>query len=755
MSLLPADPSSNPPDYPLPMAAPGRLVMRPGGGMPARMGATAPAAEGGPSFGVLLKGLRRHLGLALVLGLFCAGLTAIVTWYVLPLPKYTATALLQVHSREQHIVKGVDGEGYSQARFKLYQQTQEKIITSNFVLAAALRDPKIARLPSVRIQVDPVDWLARNIKIEFIGEVLTISLGGNNPDEIAKLVNAVTEAYIREVVNVEHNGRLDRYARLKDAFNDYMEKLKEKRRKLEDLSLAAGSNNKMTLAVKHQMQLTHHQDVRHELSRVANERHKAEMDLELAVQRAQAPRAPITRADVAPAIAADPSVMTLTNDLKKQNEIYQDYKRRVKNAMDPALRKMRDRLAEKQKTLKEVTDQVAGDLIKQRLAEQEAETGVDSIEDLKKSIVLLRQWEDDLQKTVDKLSNEANVLNKTTLELDTLQDEIAHIQATSETVGEQTEQLSVELQAPKRVKLLHLADAPKVMNLTKHLAVTGFVGLSSLGLVLFGIAFWETRIQRVDTADEVVRGLGVGLVGVLPALPTSSRGLPARRSSRELQEKIWNNILLESVDATRAMVLHASRTEPLQVLMVASALKGEGKTSLACHLATSLARARRRTLLVDCDLRSPAVHRMFDVLSQPGICEVLRGEAPLAEAVQPTVAAGLSVLPAGRCDSQALQALAHGRLETILEELKPQYDYIIVDTAPVLPVADTLQISQHVDAVLFSVLRDVSRLPKVYAAYERLALLGVRMLGAVVAGARCEHYASSYAYNMPQPSSDA
>ena len=110
MSLLPADPSSNPPDYPLPMAAPGRLVMRPGGGMPARMGATAPAAEGGPSFGVLLKGLRRHLGLALVLGLFCAGLTAIVTWYVLPLPKYTATALLQVHSREQHIVKGVDGD---------------------------------------------------------------------------------------------------------------------------------------------------------------------------------------------------------------------------------------------------------------------------------------------------------------------------------------------------------------------------------------------------------------------------------------------------------------------------------------------------------------------------------------------------------------------------------------------------------------------------------------------------------------------
>jgi capsular exopolysaccharide synthesis family protein len=185
--------------------------------------------------------------------------------------------------------------------------------------------------------------------------------------------------------------------------------------------------------------------------------------------------------------------------------------------------------------------------------------------------------------------------------------------------------------------------------------------------------------------------------------------------------------------------------------MVASALKGEGKTSLASHLATSLARARRRTLLIDCDLRSPAIHRMFDVLSEPGVCEILRGQAALADAIQPTIAEGLSIIPAGRCDSQAIQALAQGNLGSIFDELKQQYDYIVVDTAPVLPVADSLQVCQHVDAVLFSVLRDVSRLPKVYAAYERLATLGVRMLGAVVAGTRCEHYASSYAYNMPQP----
>jgi capsular exopolysaccharide synthesis family protein len=724
--------------------------MRPGfGGLPARPGPQAPHDSGGPTLGLLLKGLRRHLGLALGLGLFCAGLTAVVTWYVLPLPKYTATAMLEAAAVKGKIVFDLESSRSNPVtEYKLYQETQQKIITSPFVLAAALRDPKIARLSLVRNQLDPIDWLSRKITVAFTGEILTISLGGNDPEEITQLVNAVTNAYIREVVNAEHNERLDRHAKLKDSFNDYMEKLKDKRKKLQELALEAGSNEKTTLALKQQMQMAHHQDVQHELTRVTGERHKAEMDLQLAMGRAQAPRPAVSDVDIKTAVAGDPNVMALQNEVNSLSERVRDYRARLKNPVDPAITKISQRLAAKKKDLKDLKERLAGELMKQRVAALNDDGNAD-IEDLKRSIALMKQWEDDLQKTVEKLSLQQGDLNKTTMELQGLQDEIEHAEATVKQMGRETEKLWVELQAPKRVKLLHLADVPKVVNLTKHLAVTGFVGVSSLGLVLFGIAFWETRIQRVDTADEVVRGLGMDLVGVLPALPTPSRGLPARRSSRELQERIWNNILLESVDATRAMILHASRTESLQVLMVASALKGEGKTSLACHLATSLARARRRTLLIDCDLRSPAVHRMFDVLSEPGICEILRGQATAVEAIQPTVAQGLSILPAGRCDAAAVQALAQGRLGEVFDELKPQFDYIIVDTAPVLPVADSLQVCQHVDAVVFSVLRDVSRLPKVYAAYERLAMLGVRMLGAVVAGTRCEHYASSYSYNMP------
>ena len=99
------------------------------------------------------------------------------------------------------------------------------------------------------------------------------------------------------------------------------------------------------------------------------------------------------------------------------------------------------------------------------------------------------------------------------------------------------------------------------------------------------------------------------------------------------------------------------------------------------------------------------------------------------------------MLAAGAADRRALQALAQeGVARTVFDELKEQYDFLVVDVSPVLPVADALLIGEHADAVLLSVLRNVSRLPAVHAAQQRLASLGVRVLGAVVIGEGLEAY---------------
>jgi capsular exopolysaccharide synthesis family protein len=290
------------------------------------------------------------------------------------------------------------------------------------------------------------------------------------------------------------------------------------------------------------------------------------------------------------------------------------------------------------------------------------------------------------------------------------------------------------------------------LSVKKKVMLTGVTGLGTLGLILAGFAWWDARTRRVARADDIVQSLGMNLVGILPALPTRTQ---RRALARRNAAPAWEHMLMESVDATRTMLLHASRNEQVRVVMVTSAVKGEGKTSLASHLATSLARARQRTLLIDGDLRSPTLHTLFDLTRGPGLAELLRGECDMVDALQATPAPSLTLITGGHVDSDAIASLAEGRLQPILAQAREQFDFIIVDSAPVLPVADSLQICQHVDAVLFSVLRDVSRLPKIHAAYERLASLGVRFLGAVVAGTKTDRdsYYAAYPYASTSSSS--
>jgi capsular exopolysaccharide synthesis family protein len=174
--------------------------------------------------------------------------------------------------------------------------------------------------------------------------------------------------------------------------------------------------------------------------------------------------------------------------------------------------------------------------------------------------------------------------------------------------------------------------------------------------------------------------------------------------------------------------------------MVASGVSGEGKTTLSSHLAQSLAQAGRRTLLIDCDLLHPIAHELFDLPLQPGLCEVLRGEFDLSTALVPTTVPDLTLLSAGRYDRQISQILANGWMEQLLANLRREYEFIILDTCPVLSVANTLLIGQHVDGVILSILRDMSQTPRVSATYQRLATLGIRVIGAVFNKARSDVY---------------
>jgi polysaccharide biosynthesis transport protein len=217
-------------------------------------------------------------------------------------------------------------------------------------------------------------------------------------------------------------------------------------------------------------------------------------------------------------------------------------------------------------------------------------------------------------------------------------------------------------------------------------------------------------------------------VPLIPARVIRRLGSPSKRY------QMWHVRLTESVDGIAARVLRKAETEQCRVIMVSSAAGGEGKTTLATQLALSLARAGRRTVLVDFDLRRPAFDEVFGLPLEPGVCEALRQQDAASPFVHEIATNNLAVVTAGRWDRNALAALSNGAAALMFKKLREDYDFVVVDSSPILPVADARFVSQHVDSVVLSVFRDISEAPKIVAACEILAAFGVHTVEAVVTG---------------------
>jgi polysaccharide biosynthesis transport protein len=181
-------------------------------------------------------------------------------------------------------------------------------------------------------------------------------------------------------------------------------------------------------------------------------------------------------------------------------------------------------------------------------------------------------------------------------------------------------------------------------------------------------------------------------------------------------------------------------------VMVSSAHSGEGKTTLAAHLATSLAIAGRRTALIDFDLRRPSLHKILGLNLKPGICDVLRDPQNFNASFQATQIPNLMFMAAGKSTGAGLAGLAAADLQNFFENLRANFDFVVVDGSPLLPVVDSRLIAQHADSVVISVLRDVSCAPQVRAACQLLEVFGVSILGVVVTGSRGDGYYSHYGY---------
>jgi succinoglycan biosynthesis transport protein ExoP len=239
-----------------------------------------------------------------------------------------------------------------------------------------------------------------------------------------------------------------------------------------------------------------------------------------------------------------------------------------------------------------------------------------------------------------------------------------------------------------------------------------FLG-SAAGLAL-GIVtafIFEGLDSSIRTAEDI-HACGANLsVSVVPVIDIvgnkGSRRLPGPVNGGRLTGK-YQPLLLsrpkspeaEAVRGLRTSLILSRLNQPPQVLLIASSLQGEGKTTVAVNLAVALAQ-QARTCVVDCDRRNSVISSIFNRISGPGLGEVLAGTAPLPQAVFGTHVPGLCVLPCGRATEGAYDVAGRQSMKEMLAELRQHFPFIVVDSPPILPYADGRVLSTIVDGVVF------------------------------------------------------
>jgi polysaccharide biosynthesis transport protein len=263
--------------------------------------------------------------------------------------------------------------------------------------------------------------------------------------------------------------------------------------------------------------------------------------------------------------------------------------------------------------------------------------------------------------------------------------------------------------------------------------------------VFLAISLIEFHSRRITDPQDISQTLGLDLLGSLPAMPKPL--IKFWEQPKESRMALWNNALIEAVDSTRSILLHDPNVEQRRVLMVASAAAQEGKTTFACQLAGSLARAGRKTVLVDFDLRRPRAHELLNVPLELGLSELLSEKLDVQTVLHSTSEPSLSVIPAGRVNESALQSIAKDGADWLFKELKKEFEFIIVDSSPILYVADSASVGRNVDGAIMVVRSHASRLPAVAVACERVEMLGIDLIGGVMVGVQSNLSGYGYSYD--------
>lgn len=644
----------------------------------------------------------------------CAVLGALVGYvvYAVTKPVYEGRARILVsQSGPKVLQQDFPGTLSSGA---MWLNTQCEIIRSPAILSAVAADPRVKELATFRRHPELASNIAGFLSAATYAapgqrnEIITVAVRGPVPEDAAWLANAVVGAYQKFNDDLKKSSATEVAKFLRDAKERNDRELDKKYRERLDFQRA---NAGLSFS-----------DTRNPVLERVNSISAYLTAAELESVKLQA------EADTIQAILDKPErVRELLSNPQYRGETY---------AMRRELREMQTTLELLSATYLPGSARVAAQVQRMERTKEEVEAEERAaaqailgevtrrLDAKRQEVAQYRKWLNDEQ---------ANVL-----QVNTRQADFALIQAEIGRMERYSEQLADQL------KSINLAESAGAMNVfvmgeasTNPVPVypdrmrSVFYGL--VAGILAGVAlsmlreFTDTRLR---SADDIKHALALPILGIVPHIRGGGRSGVAQRGRAVALEPMSD--VAEAYRTVRTAVYFGSPGGAVRSLLVTSPAPGDGKTTLASNLAIAMAQAGNRVVLLDCDFRKPSQHKVFEVDRRHGLSNVLAGEMPLEQATVSTGTPGLSLLPCGPIPSNPSEILNGQGFADLLARLTAEFDQVIIDSPPVLPVTDARVLAASCDGILLAVRAERSTRPAATQARDLLLSVGGRILGIVV-----------------------
>ena len=349
---------------------------------------------------------------------------------------------------------------------------------------------------------------------------------------------------------------------------------------------------------------------------------------------------------------------------------------------------------------------------------------------LRHEVDLARSAEATLQGEVARLERDIEQQNGAKVTLDLLETDLQASRQLYETLLSRYKETEVQDSTTQRgdARIISAARPPgsPFYPQTKLLVAVAFLASLVVGVILaIAIELLDSGFRSLAQIESLT---GLPTLGMIPLIVRKGRSLRPHQLAITKPGSVFG----EAVRTVRTALMLSDSERPPRTLLVTSSVPNEGKTSTVLSIACQSAKSGQRCIVLDCDLRQSAVHAQFGVPNKVGLADYLVGTARLEEVIEIDPISGAYFIVAGTRAPNPIDLLGSPQMRRLIKALSQAYDFVILDTPPVLAVSDALVMVRHVDATLFLVRWEKTRRPAAVSGLKLTLEAGANLAGVVM-----------------------